>query len=82
MVQVVLYRGLSQKYTGGQAQFEIEAQSVRDVIETLEKQFPGLGAELELASAVAIDGEIYQDAFFEPVKADSEVYFLPRIGGG
>ena len=32
--------------------------------------------------AVAIDGEIYQDPYPETIDADSEVYFLPKIGGG
>jgi molybdopterin converting factor small subunit len=31
---------------------------------------------------VAIDGDIYQDAFLEELKPDSEVAFLPKIGGG
>jgi hypothetical protein len=32
--------------------------------------------------AVAIDGQIYQDPFLEPISPNSEVFFLPRIGGG
>jgi hypothetical protein len=32
--------------------------------------------------AVAIDGEIHQDAWFSPIGADSEVYLIPKIGGG
>ena len=32
--------------------------------------------------AVAIEGQIYQDPFLERIAPDSEVYFLPRIGGG
>ena len=32
--------------------------------------------------AVAIDGQIYQDALLEPIGADSEVFILPQIAGG
>jgi hypothetical protein len=31
---------------------------------------------------VAIDGQIYQDAFMEALEPDSEVFFMPRIEGG
>ena len=33
-------------------------------------------------AAVAIDGEIYNDPLLEAVEPDSEVHFLPRVGGG
>jgi hypothetical protein len=32
--------------------------------------------------AVAIDGEIFNDPMLEAVGPDSEVHFLPRVGGG
>jgi hypothetical protein len=32
--------------------------------------------------AVAIDGQIYQDALLEPIGPDSEVHILPQIAGG
>ena len=32
--------------------------------------------------AVAIDGQIYQDALLEPIGPDSEVFVLPQIAGG
>jgi molybdopterin converting factor small subunit len=32
--------------------------------------------------AVAIDGEIYQSPLLEKIGAESEVHFLPPIGGG
>ncbi len=32
--------------------------------------------------AIAIDGEIHQDALFEPVGSESEIYLIPKIGGG
>ena len=32
--------------------------------------------------AVAIDGEIFQDAYAEKLAPDSEVFLIPKIGGG
>ena len=32
--------------------------------------------------AVAIDGQIYQDALFQTIGPESEVFLLPAIAGG
>jgi hypothetical protein len=32
--------------------------------------------------AAAIYGEIFQDAYLAPLKPESEVYLIPKIGGG
>ena len=32
--------------------------------------------------AVAIDGDIYADPGYQPLRADSEVHLVPRIAGG
>lgn len=32
--------------------------------------------------ALAIDGAIYQDARLAPLNPDSEIYLIPKIGGG
>ena len=32
--------------------------------------------------AIAIDGTIYQDAYGAEMIPDSEVYLIPKIGGG
>jgi hypothetical protein len=32
--------------------------------------------------AVAIDGEIYQDAYAAELRPDSEIVLIPKIGGG
>jgi hypothetical protein len=31
--------------------------------------------------AVAIDGEIFQDAYLAPRNPESEIYLIPKIGG-
>ncbi|HEX7945731.1 MAG TPA: MoaD/ThiS family protein [Phenylobacterium sp.] len=69
-------------FTGGASEFEIEAATVREVIASLDARFPGLGDFVDRKMAFAIDGEIHQDAWFSPVGADSEIYLIPKIGGG
>tara|TARA_B100000315_G_scaffold169202_1_gene157712 strand:- start:75 stop:344 length:270 start_codon:yes stop_codon:yes gene_type:complete len=80
--KVVLPSGLSRQFTGGETEIEVEGQTVRDLVRALEARFPGLGPVIELGMAVAIDGEIYQDAFLEPVEETSEVCILPAIRDG
>jgi hypothetical protein len=29
-----------------------------------------------------LDGEIYEDAYLAPLNPDSEIYVIPKIGGG
>ncbi len=81
MVKVLLTGGLA-AFADGETEVEVTATNVRDVIRALQARFPAMGPWLEDGMAVAIDGEIHQDALFSPVKPDSEVCFLPRIGGG
>ena len=61
---------------------EVEATTVRRLVAALEEMFPGLGDRLSEASSVAINGEIFTDAEFEPVNSDSEVHFLDIFQGG
>ena len=68
--------------TGGVEQLEVEARNVRQLIAELDARFPGIGERLRDGTAIAIDGEIINDPFLEPIEPDSEVHFLPSISGG
>ena len=68
--------------TGGQTEFDVEANTVRRMIAELERRYPGLGHQIDEGMAIAIDGEIFQDAYLEKLKPDSEVVLIPKIGGG
>ena len=81
MARVVLPFSLA-RYTGGVTELEVEASDVRGVIRALEARYAGIGRELEEGMAVALDGQIHQDDLFATVRPESEVCFLPRIGGG
>jgi len=78
----VIFGSALRRYTGGVDEVEIEATTVRSLINALDRRFPGLGKHLESGMAVAIDGEIMTDALYERVPEDAEVHFLPPIGGG
>jgi len=69
-------------YTGGDSEFDVAATTVDGMIRELEARWPGLGEYVERRMAVAIDGEIFQDAYSAPLNPDSEIYLIPKIGGG
>ena len=80
--RVVLISSLSGRYTGGVTEFEIEAKTLFDVIRTLDARYPGLGEHLEEETSVAMDGEISEVGYYQPVRAGCEIFFIPKIEGG
>ena len=76
------------KLTNGIDRVAAKGRNVRQIIEDLERQFPGFREQLlengdvKPSIAVSIDGEMGTSGVLEPVGEDSEVFFLPAIGGG
>ena len=70
------------QFTGGETEIDVTADTFRRLIRELNERFPGLGTQVEEGMAIAIDGEIYQDAYSVALKPDSEIYIIPKIGGG
>ncbi len=58
------------------------ADTFRRLVVELEQRYPGLGKQVEESMAVAIDGEIYQDAYSARLEPDSEICLIPKIAGG
>ena len=81
MPHVVLIGNLAQ-VTGGVAEFQLSATSVKQTFQQLTELHPELERHLAEGVAVAIDGQIYQDALLEPIGTSSEVFILPQIAGG
>ena len=82
MPRVVIAGMAARRFTGGQIEFDIEADTVRRMIAELDRRYPGIGHQIDEGMAVAIDGEIYQDAYQARLQPDSEVVLIPKIGGG
>jgi hypothetical protein len=70
----------ARRFTGGVT--EVEANNFRRMVLELDRRFSGLGRQIDESMAVAIDGEIFQNAYFAPLNPDSEIYLIPKIGGG
>lgn len=81
MVRVML-GGTLKSAAGGPSEFDVEARDIKELLNRLGEACPALKPRLEQGVAVAIDGRIYRDAWFEPVPPESEVYILPRMSGG
>ncbi len=82
MAHVILTTDLSRQFAGGEKLVELEGENIRQIVRGLDARFPGIGTAIRAGMIVAIDGQIYSDPFLEPVAENSEVCFLPPIGGG
>jgi molybdopterin converting factor small subunit len=82
LVHVVLACSDCRQLAGGAAAVDVEADTVGRMIAELERRHPGLGAQITRRAAIAIDGEIHQDALGASLAEAHEVCLIPRIGGG
>ena len=80
MVRVVLSSSMAE-LAEGMREVELAVGNYRELTLALCEQWPQMAGLIE-RSAVAIDGQIYQDAFAEALASGSEVFFMPRIEGG
>ena len=66
----------------------MEGTTVRQVIDNLERAWPGIGerliaeGRLRANISVAVDGEVSPIGLLEPVSAESEIHFVAAISGG
>ena len=74
--------------TAGHAEVDVEGATVREVIDRLDALYPGTKSQLcrddqlRPGLMVAVDSAVASSGLRERLKADSEVHFLPAIGGG
>lgn len=77
-----------QSLTAGTKQVDMEARNIRQVIEQLDEMYPGIkdrlveDGEIRPNLAIAIDGDVAIMGMLEKVGENSEVHFVPAIGGG
>ncbi|MDG2303117.1 MAG: MoaD/ThiS family protein [Candidatus Binatia bacterium] len=76
------------RLTGGIDRAEASGQTVGELIDDLEARFPGLRAafvengNLVPHLAVSVDDVVASAGLDEPVAPESEVHFVPPLGGG
>ena len=76
-------------HTDGRAEIEVQGHNLRDVINSLNAQAPGMKALITDESgnvrseiAVAINSEVTEGDLLESVPDGAEVFLIPAIGGG
>ena len=85
----VWVQGTLLKHTGGRATLNAHGATVRELVEDLDRRFPGFhdaivqdGFMLRPGISVAVDGNVVKCGLLQAVAPGSEVYFIPAIGGG
>jgi molybdopterin converting factor small subunit len=84
----VIVPALLRKFTGGAERVPVRGRNLREVIDDLERRFPGISTHLlddgELSGSIvaSIDGEVDAAGIQASVSENSEVYFLPALAGG
>ena len=79
---------MMQKLVGGKERVRVEGTTVRQVVNNLEKEYPGVKDRLCVEDeimpglAVIVDGEVTSMGMMERIQENSEIHFLPAIGGG
>lgn len=81
MVMVTLF-GSIRAHAEGRAQVEVEAATFKELLDRLVEQYPGMKPQIDRGISVAVDGLVYKQAWFTPIKPDSEVVLLPYMQGG
>jgi len=77
-----------QKLTSGAKSIEMKASNVRQVVDRLEELYPGIKGrlvendEIQEGLAVVVDGDVAIMGLLTKVSENSEVHFVPAIGGG
>jgi sulfur-carrier protein len=79
-----LLRGL----TGGRETVRVDGATVRQVIQALDRLYPGIQDRLcdqgglRPGIAVAVDTQLAPLGLLQPVREGGEVHFLPAVSGG
>ena len=84
----VFIPSLMQKLSDGESRVQIEGATVRQIVNNLDTKYPGFkdrlveDGRIKGNISVAVDGEITPLGVLEKVGENSEIHFLPAIGGG
>jgi sulfur-carrier protein len=84
----VVIPALLRKFTAGVERVDVPGGTIRELIRNLGDRFPGIADQLledgdvRASVAISIDGEMATGGVLDTVCADSEVHFIPALGGG
>jgi sulfur-carrier protein len=84
----VVVPSLLRKLTSGRDRVIAHGRNIGELVADLERQFPGFAGHLvengdiKPSVAVSIDGEMGTGGVLDRVSENSEVFFIPAIGGG
>ena len=79
---------LHRDLTGGVEQVQLEAGTVREVVEKLDALYPGIeerlceDGNLRLHIAVAVNNEITHRKLRQKLREPSDIHFVPALSGG
>lgn len=79
---LVSLNGALRAAAGGQDSVNIDASTIRQLIERLVDRYPAMAGEVDKGIAVAIDGVVYRDDWTQRIPENAEVFLMPRIAGG
>lgn len=74
--------------TDGQESLTIPGETLRQVVNNLDRLYPGCknrlceDGQLRPSVTAAVDGETTQTGLLQSVRSGSEVHFVPAISGG
>ncbi len=78
----MLLWGSLRSFADGRAEVEVEASTFKEVLDRLAEAYPGLRPQIARGVSMALDGRVYREAWFAPIKPDSEVVLMPYMQGG
>jgi molybdopterin synthase sulfur carrier subunit len=78
-----------QSLTGDRQSVSASGATVKELVDALDRDYPGFkaaivsnGVLVKPGISVVVDGNIVKLGLLQPVRPDSEVFFIPAIGGG
>ena len=78
----VFLSGSIKSVAGGREALELEAKTIHQLLQALEREVPALASEIEQGVAVSIDGQIFRDDWFQKIPLGAEIFILPKLAGG
>jgi len=81
MVKVQVWGSLKPALEGAE-QIELEASSIREVLDQLCERYPAMNQAIQRGVSVSVDGRMYANSVMIPLRPESEVFVLPKLVGG